>query len=203
MTKFFEILLILALSTNLAKEPKPPYRFDKLIRPYQLVLEDNKPVKKTLYNMTEAELYALSISQKAKLLGMSKKNFKLFTKLVNREAGPKMEDKILVAAVVWNRKYCKQYPNKVKDVIMQPGQFRVKGSKTSTVYGNYKDKKAQLAILLACRKVRTNQIPHNVMNFNSISYRYSDMKRFKKYKHYNNYFVRDTRCKCTWCKSTN
>lgn len=161
--------------------------------------ESEPVVKKTIYTMTESELNALSIKQKAKLVHMSKKTFKTFTKLVNREAGPKMEDKIMVAAVVWNRKYCKQYPNTVKKVMYQGGQFTLKGQKKTVIYGDYKDKKAQLAILLAYRKVHTNQIAHNVMNFNAISYRQGRPSRFKKYKHYNNYFLRDTKCKCKWC----
>lgn len=155
--------------------------------------------KKTIYTMSESELNALSLSQKAKLLHMNKKTFKTFVKLVNREAGSKMQDKILVAAVVWNRKYCKQYPDTVRKVMYQGGQFTLKGQKKTVIHGNLNDKKAQLAILLAYRMVKTNQIPHNVMNFNSISFRYSDSKRFKRYKHYNNYFVKDTRCRCSWC----
>ncbi len=157
------------------------------------------PLKKTIYTMTESELNALSLKQKAKLLHMNKKTFKTFVKLVNREAGPKMQDKIMVAAVVWNRKYCKQYPDTIKKVMYQGGQFTMRGQKKTVIHGNHNDKKAQLAILLAYRMVHTNQIPHNVMNFNSISYRQGSPSRFKRYKHYNNYFLRDTRCHCKWC----
>ena len=155
--------------------------------------------KKTIYTMTESELNALSLKQKAKLLHMNKKTFKTFVKLVNRESGPKMQDKILVAAVVWNRKYCKQYPDTIKKVMYQGGQFTMRGQKKTVIHGNVNDKKAQLAILLAYWMVHTNQIPHNVMNFNSISYRQGSPSRFKRYKHYNNYFLKDTRCHCKWC----
>ena len=162
-------------------------------------IDEEPVVKKTIYNMTESELRALSIKKKAKLVHMNKKTFKTFVKLVNREAGPKMQDKIMVAAVVWNRKYCKQYPNTIKKVMYQGGQFALKGQKKTVIHGDYKDKDAQVAILLAYRMVHNNQIPHNVMNFNSISYRQGSPKRFKKYKHYNNYFLRDTKCHCKWC----
>lgn len=161
--------------------------------------EIEAPVKKTIYTMTESELNALSLKQKAKLLHMNKKTFNTFVKLVNREAGPKMQDKILVAAVVWNRKYCKQYPDTIKKVMYQGGQFTMRGQKKTEIHGNANDKKAQLAILLAYRMVHNNEIPHNVMNFNSISYRQGSPSRFKKYKHYNNYFLKDTRCHCKWC----
>ena len=164
--------------------------------------EDDQPVKKTVYTMTESELNALSLSKKAKLLHMNKNTFKTFVKLVNREAGSNMQDKIMVAAVVWNRKFCKDYPNTVKKVMYQGGQFTMRGQKKTKIHGNANDKKAQLAILLAYRMVKTNQIPHNVKNYNAISFRYSDTQRFKRYKHYNNYFVKDTRCKCAWCKQT-
>lgn len=161
--------------------------------------ETEAPQKKTIYTMTESELNALSLKQKAKLLHMNKKTFKTFVKLVNRESGPKMKDKIMVAAVVWNRKYCKQYPNTIKKVMYQGGQFTLRGQKKTVIHGNVNDKQAQLAILLAYRQVHLNQIPHNVMNFNSISYRQGSPKRFKRYKHYNNYFLKDTRCHCKWC----
>jgi len=161
--------------------------------------EDQPIVKKTIYNMTESELNALSLSKKAKLLHMNKKTFKTFVKLVNREAGPKMQDKIMVAAVVWNRKYCKQFPNTVKKVMFEPGQFALRGQKKTEIHGDYKDKKAQLAILLAYRQVHTNQIQHNVLYFNCISYKMGNSKRYQRYKHYNNYFVKDVKCKCKWC----
>jgi hypothetical protein len=195
-----ELMLLIPLFVNSSKVPVPPSRLDPVWTQCRIIeVEDTAPVKKTIYTMSESELNALSLKQKAKLVHMNKKTFKTFVKLVNRESGPKMQDKILVAAVIWNRKYCKQYPNTIKKVMYQGGQFTLKGQKKTVIYGNYKDKKAQLAILLAYRQVHTDQIPHNLMNFNAISFRYSDSKRFKKYKHYNNYFVKDTRCKCAWC----
>ena len=223
-----ELLLIFSISFTGLRAPQPPEQIIPGRIPYMAVAKEETkvevpeklkgheidieepdedededepevPQKKTIYTMTESELNALSLSQKAKLLHMNKNTFKTFVKLVNREAGPKMQDKILVAAVVWNRKYCKQYPDTVKKVMYQGGQFTMRGQKKTVIHGNAKDKKAQLAILLAYRMVHNNQIPHNVMNFNSISYRQGSPARFKKYKHYNNYFLRDTKCHCKWC----
>ena len=74
---------------------------------------------KSVFNMTKKQMNKLPVSQKAKLVGLSTSEFKLFTKLVNREAGTMMKDKIMVAAVVWNRKYCKEYPGSIKKVIRQ------------------------------------------------------------------------------------
>ena len=230
MNTILELLVAFPMFINFIKTPQPPERLDRFILPCPIIcyenetkdqtiskkleehqkehieepdLDDSEPlIKKTIYNMTESELDALSLKQKAKLLHMNKKTFKTFVKLVNREAGSKMQDKILVAAVVWNRKYCKDYPDTVRKVMYQGGQFTMRGQKKTEIHGNANDKKAQLAILLAYRLVKTNQIPHNVKNYNAISFKYGDSQRFRRYKHYNNYFVKDTRCKCEWCKQT-
>ena len=154
---------------------------------------------KSVFNMTKKQMNKLPVSQKAKLVGLSTSEFKLFTKLVNREAGTMMKDKIMVAAVVWNRKYCNEYPGSIKKVIRQQGQFQPKGQKTTVVIGNAKDKKAQLAILLAYKNLHQGKIAHNVKHYNSISY-YSKLSRYKPYKHYNNYFQKDTQCHCKWCR---
>lgn len=224
MDTILELLVVFPLFTNFMKVPQPPERvgFNDAVFPYATVvlnddteseipekIEEEKITptpkaskKKTIYNMTEEELSALSIKKKAKLVHMSKKTFKTFTKLVSRESGPKMQDKIMVAAVVWNRKYCKQFPNTVKKVMYEPGQFTLRGQKKTVIHGNYKDKDAQLAILLAYRKVNTGKIPHDVLYFNCISYKIGSKKRYKKYKHYNNYFIRDVKCNCKSCSSS-
>ena len=190
-----DVTMLLALLFSMTiTEPKAPERV-----PQPAICSEIVEEKPTIYNMTEAELNALTITQKAKLLKMNKKTFKTFVKLVNREAGPKMQDKILVATVVWNRKYCSQFPDTVKKVMFQPGQFTLKGDTKTVIYGNVNDKKAQLAILLAYRQLHTNKIPHNVLYFNSISYKTKNPKRYIKYKHYNNYFIKDSKCKCGWC----
>lgn len=202
MNTIIELLMLIPMFVSSVKAPEPPARLDRIWTSCRVIEYVSEPeIEKTIYTMSVDELDALSLKQKAKLIKMNKKTFKTFVKLVNREAGPKMNDKILVAAVVWNRKYCKDYPDTVRKVMYQGGQFTLKDQKKTVIHGNHNDKDAQLAILLAYRMVKTNQIPHNLKNFNSISYRYSDSKRFKKYKHYNNYFVQDTRCKCAWCKA--
>lgn len=160
-------------------------------------VELSKP-KKTVYNMTNAEMDKLSVKQKAKLVGISVKEFKMMTEVISHEAGLKMNDKICVAAVIWNRKYCKQFNNSIKNVINEPGQFYDLKKDRS---GNPNDKKAQLAILIAYKKVHKFEIPHNVLYFNSIGFGSKNRNRYKKYKHYNNYFLKDTYCKCAWCKA--
>lgn len=191
--------LLLTLFSITIAEPKPPEKISKIQRTHIVAQhEELKPLKKTIYNMSVEELNALSLSKKAKLVYMSKKSFKAMTKVINHEAGPKMEDKILVAAVIWNRRYCKQFGNSVYKVITERGQFyNIKGKYS----GSSKDKKAQLAILLAYREIHRGKIPHDVMYFNSISYKTKNPKRFVRYKHVNNYFIRDSKCKCKWCRS--
>lgn len=188
--------LLLTLFSITISEPTIPAEVPRLHRPHVIVVQHEKPEVKTLYNMTDAELNALSVKKKAKLVHLSVKSFKEMTKVVNHEAGPKMEDKKLVAAVIFNRVHCKQFRNSVIKVINEPGQFYdVKHSRS----GSSKDKKAQLAIVLAYRDIKLGKIPHNVLYFNSISYRTRNPKRFVKYKHYNNYFIIDSKCKCKWC----
>lgn len=172
---------------------KPPERINLKINYPRIQQVQEVKKKKTIYTMTEAELNALSLKKKAKLLHMNKKTFKTFAALVARESGPKMNDKIMVAAVVWNRKYSSQFPNKIKKVMHQPGQFTLRGQKKTKIYGKYKDKKAQLAILIAYRDIKVGKIPKNVLYFNSISYKTKNPKRFKRFKHYNNYFIIDTK----------
>ena len=188
--------LLLTLFSITISEPTIPADVPRLHRPHVIVVQHEKPEVKTLYNMTDAELNALSVKKKAKLVHLSVKSFKEMTKVVNHEAGPKMEDKKLVAAVIFNRVHCKQFKNSVIKVINEPGQFYdVKHSRS----GSSKDKKAQLAIVLAYRDIKLGKIQHNVLYFNSISYRTRNPKRFIKYKHYNNYFIIDSKCKCKWC----
>ena len=185
-------LLITFFSITIT-EPKAPGNIPELQRTC-IVAQQEEP--KTLYNMTNAELSALPLKKKAKLVHMSKKSFKEMTKVINHEAGPKMEDKILVAAVIFNRVHCSQFRNSVIKVINEPGQFYdVKHTRA----GSSKDKKAQLAILLAYRRIKQGKIPHDVLYFNSISYRTKNRRRYIKYKHVNNYFIRDSKCKCKWC----
>lgn len=161
-------------------------------------LQETPVQKKTVMNMSKKELNALSIKEKAKLVGISVNEYTMMTEVITHEAGNQMNDKILVAAVIWNRKYCKQFKNSIKGVINEPGQFyNLKKDRS----GRANDKKAQLAILLAYKQIKQGKIPHNVLYFNSISYHTKNPNRYKKYKHYANYFIKDTHCKCKWCKS--
>ena len=192
------MLLLTLFSITIAKPECPELVVEPKVKwVYNVTLSrETKPGKKTIYNMTLAELNALSVKKKAKLVKMTTKSFKEMTRVVNHEAGPRMEDKILVAAVIFNRVHCKQFRNSVIKVINEPGQFYdVKGTRS----GSSKDKKAQLAILLAYKRIQQGDIPHNVLYFNSISFRTKNPKRFTKYKHINNYFIKDSKCKCKWC----
>ena len=185
--------LLLTLFSMSIAEPKVPYR-PQLQQAQVIVTNETEP--KTLYDMTEAEINALPLKKKAKLVHLSVKLFKEMTKVVNHEAGPKMQDKVLVAAVIFNRVHCDQFRNSVIKVINEPGQFYdVKHTRA----GSAKDKKAQLAIVLAYRDIKLGKIPHDVLYFNSISYKIGNSRRYVKYKHYNNYFIRDSKCKCKWC----
>ena len=195
MEVLISALMMFSLATT---PPKPPYalKVDKTFPHAIYAKESENP----LYTMTDAEINALSVKQKAKLIGISAKSFREMTKVVNHEAGAKMEDKILVAAVIFNRVHCKQFRNTIIKVLNEPGQFY---DLKRTRAGSAKDKKAQLAIVIAYRRICKNEIPRDLLYFNSISYRTGNGNRYKAYKHYNNYFIRDTKCKCAWCGKDN
>ena len=158
-----------------------------------------KKRKPNIMKLSEKQMKKLSLADKAAAVGISVKSFKNFTSVINHEAGTQMEDKILVAAVIWNRVRCEKFPNSVNKVINQSGQFYDISKDKS---GSYKDKKAQLAILIAYKRLKKKQIPHNLLFFNSISYNTKNKKRYKPYKHYGNYFLKDSYCWCDWCKKT-
>lgn len=185
-------LLLVTLFSMSLTQPSPPEKLD--VAPRECIVLYSHSHKADLFSMSDAELSALSLSKKAKMVHLSKKQFKMMTKVINHEAGNKMEDKVLVAAVIWNRVKCKQYGNSVKKVLNDGGFYNLK-----TGGGSSKDKKAQLAILLAYRDLYNGDIAHDVLYFNCISYRTRNPNRFKGYKHVNNYFIRDTKCKCKWC----
>ena len=195
MEVLISALMMFSLATT---PPKPPYalKVDKTFPHAVIARQEDKP----LYTLTDAEINALSVKQKAKLIGISAKSFREMTKVVNHEAGAKMEDKILVAAVIFNRVHCKQFRNTIIKVLNEPGQFY---DLKHTRAGSAKDKKAQLAIVIAYRRICKNEIPRDLLYFNSISYRIGNGNRYKAYKHYNNYFIRDTKCKCAWCGKDN
>lgn len=185
------VLLAMLFSMSIT-QPSPPERISVVPREHIILYSHSH--KADIFSMSDAELNALSLSQKAKIVHISKSSFKMMTKVVNHEAGNKMEDKILVASVIWNRVNCKQYDNSVKRVLNDGGFYNLK-----TGGGSSKDKKAQLAILFAYRDLHNGDIAHNVLYFNCISYKTKNPNRYKKYKHVNNYFIRDTKCKCKWC----
>lgn len=189
--------LLLTMFSVSVSTPKPPIKYPVPIRECSMILYSDSS-QKDVYTMSEAELRALSVSKKAKLVNISKSSFKMMTKVVNHEAGYRMEDKILVASVIWNRVECSQFPKSVKRVLNQDGQFY---DVSGTHAGSSRDKEAQLAILIAYRRVHNGEIPHNVLYFNAISYKTKNPNRYKKYKHVNNYFIRDTKCKCKWCSN--
>ena len=190
------LILLMTMFTLTVNEPTIPEKFPKLTPSCVIEIQHQKPEVKSLYNMSNAELNALSVKKKAKLVHMSKKSFKEMTKVINHEAGPKMQDKVMVAAVIFNRVHCSQFRDTIIKVLNEPGQFYdVKHTRS----GSSKDKKAQLAILLAYRDIKLGKIPHDVLYFNSISYKIGNSRRYVKYKHYNNYFIRDSKCKCKWC----
>lgn len=111
----------------------------------------------------EEELLALQAGEWAKAetrikqqdgVNYSKEELKLLACLVHSEAGNQSyEGKLAVANIVLNRIKSSQYPDSIKAVIYQPGQFTVAASgslaKQLENYGNYSSSSQRLSIKAA------------------------------------------------------
>lgn len=119
--------------------------------------------KKAVSKEEEAELIRLQAEERAKQetaikyreeVDYTKEDLKLLACLVHAEAGDQCyEGKLAVANIVLNRIKSSKYPNTLKDVIYQPGQFTVAKSgslaKQLANYGNYTSKSQKLSIKAA------------------------------------------------------
>ena len=134
---------------------------------------------------------------KASIVGLSMTEFDLFARVVQAEGdinGNDLTDKVLVACVIWNRLYCKHYPNTITRVVTQRGQFEVIENGLASRRRRTKD--SEWAIMVAYMLVRNNDISPHLMAFNCINYN----KGYAPY-FYNggNYFSCGT-CNCSRCK---
>ncbi len=119
--------------------------------------------KKAVSKEEEAELLRLQAEERAKKettikyrdeVAYTKEDLKLLACLVHSEAGDQCyEGKLAVANVVLNRIKSSIYPNNMKDVIYQPGQFTVAKSgslaKQLANYDNYTSNSQKLSIKAA------------------------------------------------------
>lgn len=119
--------------------------------------------KKAVSREEEAELLQLQAEEKAKEataikqqegVDYDKNELKLLACLVHAEAGTQTyEGKLAVANIVLNRMKSSEYPDRIEEVIYQPGQFSVARSgslkKQLNIYENYNSWSQKLSIKAA------------------------------------------------------
>lgn len=155
-----------------------------------LLVDFNKAISKE----EEEELKKIQEEEKAKKeteikyedeVDYTEEDLKLLACLIHAEAGNQSYDgKLAVANVVLNRVKSKKYPNTIKDVIYQPGQFSVASSgslkKQLKNYDNYSSKSQLLTIKAAKAALKGTNNIGNRLYFNE--YKAAAKKGYDKKK---------------------
>lgn len=108
----------------------------------------------------------------AYMCGLEEDEFEYFAQVVEAESDGRVEyhdGKLYVAACIWDRINSSYFPDTVRGVLDQSGQF-------STTYGGSCRKSAtsasRYAILEAYYQLQSGDIPTNILYFNCIGYNY-------------------------------
>lgn len=144
------------------------------------------------------ERYNMSATAKAKIVDLSMKDFDFFARVVQAEGdirGDDLTDKVLVACVIWNRLYCKKYPNSIPKVLRQRGQFEVVENGLAARRKRTKD--SEWAIMVAYMLVRRNDISPHLMAFNCVNYNHG----YAPYFYYGGNYFSCGVCHCSRCES--
>lgn len=123
--------------------------------------------------MTEEQQYNAEIKYKANAVRLSVEDFELFARVVEAESDGKgwdgytNEGRIYVACCIWDRVYDEGFPNTVREVLTQSGQF-------TTVSGGKCRKNSTLAsewaIIVGRFALASGEVPTNMLYFNCIGY---------------------------------
>ena len=104
--------------------------------------------------------------------GMEPWEFDYFSRVVQAESNgtydwSDFEDKVLIAAVIFNRKADSRFYNSISGVLDEPGQF-------STTSGGWcstsSSESSRWAIVIAQRRLLAGEIPSNLLYFNCQGY---------------------------------
>lgn len=143
--------------------------------------EPEIPIYDLWAHMTVEQQDKADIRFKACVADMSEKEFRLFSAVVEAESDrgkgkESLENRTLIAVVIFNRVKSKKFPNTITKVIKQRGQFSVVSS------GDYKrvgrSNLADRAIIEAYRREMMKEAP-NILYFNCIGF-FRGHKRYKK-----------------------
>lgn len=121
---------------------------------------------------TEEHLEMFTDSQMAAMCGLDEDEFEYFAQVVEAESDGRTEyheGKLYVAACIWDRINGPYFPNTVRGVLDQSGQF-------TTTYRGSCSKRAtpasRLAVLEAYYLLQNGDIETNILYFNCIGYSY-------------------------------
>lgn len=130
----------------------------------------------------------LPIEYQAAACGMSTTEFEFMARVIQAESDgsdsmERLEGKILIAAVIFNRVESSQFNNTITTVLTESGQF-------TTVSGGWCSspltKSSRWAIVEAQRRLAADEIPTDLLYFNCIGYNYGTSYGFVD----GNYFMR-------------
>lgn len=114
----------------------------------------------------------LPIDYQAAACGMTEHEFEFMARVIQAESNGStdwsdLEDKILIAAVIFNRCDSGQFRNSIDGVLTESGQFStVSGNWCSTRYTS----SSRWAIVEAQRRLANDEIPRNLLYFNCVNY---------------------------------
>ena len=125
------------------------------------------------FNMIpEDRIESFDSEQMAMMCGLDIDEFEYFAQVVEAESDGRTEyheGKLYVAACIWDRVNSDLFPDTVRGVLDEPGQF-------STTYGGRCRKSAtsasRYAVLEAYYQLQSGDIPTNILYFNCIGYNY-------------------------------
>lgn len=150
-----------------------------LLRLNEETAEETAKVTASTESLEEKKSATVSAPASSPKPDYSKEELKLLASLVHAESGNQpYEGKLAVANVVLNRVNSSTYPNSIKDVIYQPGQFTVASSgslqKQLDNYSNYSTTSQKLSIEAARSALEGNNNIGDALYFNRYSASRSD-----------------------------
>ena len=138
-------------------------------------------VMQVYYTLSTEEQDALPVEVKASVAGMTESEFKMLSAVCEAESDrnkskESVENRTLIAIVILNRVDSKKFPNSIKKVLKQSGQFAVVTSGAYRRVG--RTKLSDRAVIEAKRRKNENKAP-NILYFNCRGF-FRGHKRYKK-----------------------
>ena len=138
-------------------------------------------VAQVYYGLSQEEQDSCPVEVKAKVADMTVSEFKMLSAVCEAESDrnkskESIENRTLIALVILNRVDSKKFPNSIKKVLKQRGQFAVVSSGAYKRVG--RTKLSDRAVIEAVRRKRESKAP-NILYFNCRGF-FRGHKRYKK-----------------------